>query len=240
MHVGDGWLMAFGALFSVGVGVMVKAYLDIRKNKSEDAAAAHGRHQAELAAALAEYKVLLEAERKERREEEKALRADVNTLREQHVKCLVETEGLKGQLTLQESVLKRLQLATGDGPVHSLPAVMVATTTDGTIISVSPSVSALLHYLDSELIGQHVEVLLPERYRQTHRERLAEVEAGKTPWEDKAVVGFVLTREGYEVPVTITLSAWQDEAGRWVVSGEIVHRRHRPKATGMGKKEKPG
>jgi len=136
----------------------------------------------------------------------------------------VEIKGLQGQVALLEQAVAQVQRREGSGKAGLMPAIVTATP-DGVIIEASPSIMPMLHYLSTELVGKNVEVLIPERLRAAHREKLRAVrEDGFTRWSDRAIVGHALTREGSEVPVTVTLTGVQDEAGRWLITAEIVGR----------------
>ena len=64
--------------------------------------------------------------------------------------------------------------------------------------------------------------------REAHRRGMEAIRStGVPPWTERVVVGHGLTKDGQEVPVSITLSGWQDK-GSWMLSAEVRRRQDRP------------
>jgi PAS domain S-box-containing protein len=59
--------------------------------------------------------------------------------------------------------------STARALLEAAPDAMVAVAADGTIVLVNAQVVALFGYMREELIGQPVEVLMPESARALHR-----------------------------------------------------------------------
>src|SRR5215831_13807627 len=101
--------------------------------------------------------------------------------------------------------------ATG-GPISaslldSLPDAIIAVDRAGTIIQVSSQTEHMFGYDRDELLGQKIEILVPERYRSQHsghRQRFAE--AAKTRRMGAGLDLYGRHRNGTEFPVEISLS----------------------------------
>ena len=100
-----------------------------------------------------------------------------------------------------------------------LPDAIVAVDRGGTIVQVNSQAQELFGYQRDELIGQKVEMLVPESYRREHhhhRENFAQ-----TPKTRRMGAGLDLygrRRNGSEFPVEISLSPVSNENGIFVLS----------------------
>ena len=84
---------------------------------------------------------------------------------------------------------------------------VVITDRDGVIVLVNPLVEALFGYRGDELLGQRVEVLVPERYRQLHpAHRAAYVADRRVRAMGSGLELFARRKDGSEFPVEISLS----------------------------------
>ena len=52
----------------------------------------------------------------------------------------------------------------------AIPDAIVAVDKDGTIVQINPQTESLFQYTRKELLGQKIEVLVPERYRPDHHQ----------------------------------------------------------------------
>ena len=99
------------------------------------------------------------------------------------------------------------------------PDAIVVTNADGRITSINSQVERLFGYGRQQLIGQSVEILVPERFRQTHP-------GHRDAYEDQANVRpmgaglelFGTRKDGSEFPVDIMLSPMETPEGRVVIS----------------------
>jgi formate hydrogenlyase transcriptional activator len=99
------------------------------------------------------------------------------------------------------------------------PDALVVTDADGRIAEVNPQVERFFGYSRAELLGQPVEILIPERFRKTHLEHRKEYSAH--PRMRPIGIGLELhgrRKDGSEFPVDIMLSSVETEAGRVVLS----------------------
>jgi PAS domain-containing protein len=114
----------------------------------------------------------------------------IHQLELSHSECRIQNAELKAEVRFLQDAMRRVQGATGtESPASVLPAQITAGL-DGIITQASPAVTPLLHYLAKELIGQNVEVLIPERYKIKHRAGLAAL-AGAGPHPGAAVSFYV-------------------------------------------------
>lgn len=117
----------------------------------------------------------------------------------------------------------------------------------GRIAHANRAVGALLGYAPDDLVGQPLDLLIPERYRAGHRERVAGMQAPATPHQiGRRPVLHALARDGSERPVTIMLSRLEldgesyglavlRDATRFdVLLERAIERSHTDALTGLG------
>jgi len=79
----------------------------------------------------------------------------------------------------------------------------------GEIISWNRAATRILGYTEEEAIGQRLELIIPERFREAHRRGMARfTRTGEARAIGKTVELFALTRSGAEVPIELSLSTW--------------------------------
>jgi len=103
--------------------------------------------------------------------------------------------------------------------LETLPDAIVAVDRDGTIVQVNSQAQELFGYDRDELIGQKVEMLVPETYRRKHhhhRQNFAETPKTRRMGSDWDLYG--RRRNGSEFPVEISLSPLSMENGAFVLS----------------------
>ena len=103
--------------------------------------------------------------------------------------------------------------------LEALPDAVVAVDRDGTILQVNSQAQELFGYDRDELIGQKVEVLVPERYRSEHHQHRDNfAQAPKTRRMGANLDLYGRRRNGSEFPVEISLSPVSTENGTFVLS----------------------
>ena len=103
--------------------------------------------------------------------------------------------------------------------LETLPDAIVAVDRDGTIVQVNSQAQDLFGYDRNELIGQKVEMLVPESYRRQHhhhRQGFAATPKTRRMGADLDLYG--RRRNGSEFPVEISLSPVSVENGMFVLS----------------------
>jgi PAS domain S-box-containing protein len=80
---------------------------------------------------------------------------------------------------------------------------------DGNIRSWNSSATALFGFTEDEVIGQPIELIIPERYRQSHKEGINRVSSGGPSHViGKTVELAAIRKDGSEFPVELSLATW--------------------------------
>ncbi|MCI0557179.1 MAG: PAS domain S-box protein, partial [Nitrososphaera sp.] len=89
------------------------------------------------------------------------------------------------------------------------------------IIEVNPAVEAMFGWSREELLGQPVEVIMPERYRKRHHESIARfIELGASDKFNRSRQFEALRRDGTEFPIEISISGFS-VGGSWTFTAFI-------------------
>lgn len=79
----------------------------------------------------------------------------------------------------------------------------------GVIVSWNKAATNILGYTEEEVIGQRLELIIPERYHEMHRNGMARfTKTGEAHVIGKTVELAARTRGGEEVPIELSLSTW--------------------------------
>jgi PAS domain S-box-containing protein len=106
--------------------------------------------------------------------------------------------------------------------VEAAPNAMVMVNADGRIEMVNPQAERIFGYVRSEMLGQSVEMLVPERFRQRHpdlRGALFAEPRSRPMGEGRDLYG--LRKDGSEVPIEIGLSRIETQQGPMVLSAIV-------------------
>ena len=91
--------------------------------------------------------------------------------------------------------------------LDAAPDPSIVVSADGTIVYANARVAEVLGYTPAELIGRHMEVLLPERFRAIHPDHRIEYFCHPSPRPmGTGLELFALCKDGDEIPVEISLN----------------------------------
>ncbi|MFD1746741.1 putative bifunctional diguanylate cyclase/phosphodiesterase [Rhizobium helianthi] len=114
--------------------------------------------------------------------------------------------------------------------INATELSMISVDRSGTVQFVNESLLRLLGYAREEIIGQNVSVIVPQRFRASHDHSFDRLSTSQGPLlNGKTVEVFARHRNGTEIPIEITLTAWTDANGLGVgaIINDISERRAR-------------
>jgi len=94
----------------------------------------------------------------------------------------------------------------------SMVAMIVATDADGKIVSWNPAAERIFGYGEAEIVGRPLTVIMPERYRDAHREgfnRALNTDDYKIMGQTVSVHG--LKKNGEEFPIELSIGVWKQD-----------------------------
>jgi|GEM_PF-3180618 len=105
------------------------------------------------------------------------------------------------------------------GLLESIPDAILVVNSDGYIIQINKQTEVLFGYSREELLGQSVELLVPERFREVHvRHRAKYHSEPPTRSMNTRFDLYARRKDGSQVPVDISLSPLKTDGGLLVVS----------------------
>lgn len=103
--------------------------------------------------------------------------------------------------------------------LEAMPDALILVSADGTIKAVNQKLEELSGYSKEELLDQAVELLIPDRIRESHkliREKFGEAPISRSMGESLTI--FLHAKTGIEIPVDISLSPLVVEEGQFVIA----------------------
>lgn len=105
--------------------------------------------------------------------------------------------------------------------LEAAPDAMIMVAADGTIVHVNHQTLVLFGYTRAELIGESIDMLVPERYRAVHPEHriryFSDPNRGPRPM-GAGLELFGLRKDGLEFPADISLSRFEDGGNTFAVA----------------------
>lgn len=97
---------------------------------------------------------------------------------------------------------------------QSAEDAIISACPEGAVETWNRGAEKIFGYRAEEILGESVARLMPERYRDAHREGMANAVQGRAgPFMGRTMELFGLKKDGEEFPLEITLSSWQSEDG---------------------------
>lgn len=139
---------------------------------------------------------------------------------------------LLGALVMEQMRLRRAEIirSTVMNFSDATELAFFAIDTAGRIEFVNRAALNLFGYRQDEMVGQLIDIIIPDRFRGAHHAGLARVLAGgTTKLIGKTVEVVARKRDQTEVPIEISMSLWKDErgVGMGAVIRDITDRRER-------------
>lgn len=117
-----------------------------------------------------------------------------------------ELGSVKGELKAVHQLCQRLEGVSN--------VAIVTCDTHGKIVAWNSPATTLFHYTQQEALGQHINMLIPGRWKSKHiRAFNAAITSSSTV--DSKRIASALTREGAEVTVEISLTSYEDNGAKF-------------------------
>jgi PAS domain S-box-containing protein len=121
---------------------------------------------------------------------------------------------MEKEIAMKEQTERKVRIL-----IESAPDSIVYTDAEGKIIMINEQTERLFGYPRKELEGKDVEVLMPERFRERHRQVRAKFVASpdiRSMGQNLELLGY--TKDGKEFPADISLSPIRMEEGLFILS----------------------
>ncbi|HEY0468696.1 MAG TPA: PAS domain S-box protein, partial [Polyangiaceae bacterium] len=149
------------------------------------------------------------------------------------VEDVTDLTRLKIRETEQSKTIRELAVFS-DQLLDTAPDAMVVVGSDGRILLVNLRTEALFGYQRAELLGQHLELLIPERARLAHTSHLQRffADPGARPM-GSGIELFARRKDGTELPIEVSLSPLRTDRGMTVSAAirDISERKRMEAAT---------
>ncbi|MCX9080955.1 MAG: PAS domain S-box protein [Candidatus Methanoperedens sp.] len=125
------------------------------------------------------------------------------------------------------------KLALAEDRFHSLRQsindAMISIDMNGKIIFWNNGSQKMFGYRENEVMGKDITILMPERYREFHKEGMSRLLSKRDPdIIEKTIEMHGLRKDGSEFPLELSLSTWKDVESRFFGSiiRDITERKH--------------
>ena len=98
--------------------------------------------------------------------------------------------------------------------LQSAPDAILWVDAHGFIVMANPATAALTGYAEHELVGENVDIFLPEPLRALHGKQLQSYFAAPHPRAMGKIDLTLLRKDGMQIPVDIALGHWESEDGK--------------------------
>ena len=100
--------------------------------------------------------------------------------------------------------------------VDTAADAIISANADGVIISFNPAAERIFGFPAGDACGQHLTVLMPQRFQAAHRQGLQRfLETGQTSLIGRTIELTGRRRSGAEFPIEVSLACWSTDAGRF-------------------------
>ena len=137
------------------------------------------------------------------------------------VELLESNEALKSEIDVRRLAEEGSRRAEENlrSLLESAPDALVITSEEGIIRLVNSQTERMFGYKREELLGQSIEILLPQRFRNVHRSHRSSYVVGPKPRPMGAGLElFAMRRDGSDFPVEISLSPSRTEDGMFITA----------------------
>ncbi|MFH1852686.1 MAG: PAS domain S-box protein [Candidatus Neomarinimicrobiota bacterium] len=114
------------------------------------------------------------------------------------------TDRVASEREMRESEMKYRSVA------QSASDAIISASYDGIIVSWNMAANKLFGYSESETLGQRLDLIIPERYRQRHQKAVDRyLKTGRPQLSGRTVELAGLHKYGSEIPIELSLSSWE-------------------------------
>jgi PAS domain S-box-containing protein len=209
--LGDGASGVIGGIIGVIGGSLIKPTYDFLLKKQQGDTSADQRARQEKTKNERDHITRLENRIATLEEREKVWMEKERQCQERVAALYEEVGELTGKLTSLEKLIERVESAQ-----H---VAIVVCDDQGVITAWNPAAAFFFHYSQQEAIGHNISMLVPPKLKGRHAKAFYEAVKSEGLVDSKREA-YALTREGIEIPISISLTSFE-EGGRRFFAAEI-------------------